>query len=110
MKMRSAIDSAIVLAIIIAGAFLLPEDAVRNWYDHDKAQIVVRHDVPSFNDDVIGNSLGWVGEHVLVPVWNFAFRNDLFRNTVAPMLAVAFVGVLVADIYNAFKEPSDASK
>ncbi len=110
MNARSGIEAAFVLVFIIVLVLLIPGDAFQNWYERGKAQIVVTHDVTFFNDDIIGNAFSWVGENVFVPIWNFAFGNDVFRNFIAPALVTAFFGVLIADIWNAMKEPGNAAK
>ncbi len=88
---------------------IIPQDRFQNWYLHENAQIPTGiGDSPDAGP--IDAAYNWAIEHTLVPVWNALFSNDGFRNVVAPVGLVAFVGVLLGDFVHGLKSGDDAAK
>ncbi len=102
MKIRSAFESLFILVLLIAGIAILPNDQFHEWYDTHHAQIIVIHNTRYFNDDLVGNFFSWIGDNVLVPMWNHLFASDAIRNFVAPAIAAGIIGGLAFDVVKSF--------
>ena len=91
---RLALESAVVLILLITAIAIIPNDAFQEWYVTHHAHIQVTHDFNYYNHDPIGDLVDWMSDNVLVPIWNFLFENDMIRNLVAPAIATGIIGGL----------------